>query len=222
MPQTRASETRRRILDSAIKLFTTVGYVETSLNDIVRHAHVTTGAFYYHFESKDAVAATIVEESWPRVLALADDHLGRESPGLQNIIVLSFVIASTLGDEGSLWLPYDLDYRIGQPPITAGPGFAQRHSVLIDRFATALRNTALQDGVTPEQAAATILAVHYGVISTAQHRSNRPPASALQGPLPRLAMMWPILLRGIVPPSSLPDLLQFVEMTAGRYQPLDA
>ena len=60
--QARAEATRRRILDSAIDLFDELGYGETGLADVLQRAGVSKGAFYYHFDSKEAVAAAIIED----------------------------------------------------------------------------------------------------------------------------------------------------------------
>lgn len=43
------------MLDAALTLFATHGYSETSVDELVREAGVTKGAFYYYFKSKDEV-----------------------------------------------------------------------------------------------------------------------------------------------------------------------
>lgn len=60
--QARAEATRRRILDSAVDLFDELGYGETGLADVLQRANVSKGAFYYHFDSKEAVATAIIED----------------------------------------------------------------------------------------------------------------------------------------------------------------
>jgi AcrR family transcriptional regulator len=55
MTQQRGEETRSHILDVAGELFAERGYDATSLADICERAGVTKGAFYHHFESKQAV-----------------------------------------------------------------------------------------------------------------------------------------------------------------------
>jgi TetR/AcrR family acrAB operon transcriptional repressor len=47
-----AQATRNRILDAAVELFGSQGVSRTSLNDIARHAGMTRGAIYWHFENK--------------------------------------------------------------------------------------------------------------------------------------------------------------------------
>jgi len=56
MPQQpRAEETRTRILNAAQLCFSRYGYDAASVADICKEAGVTKGAFYYHFETKQAL-----------------------------------------------------------------------------------------------------------------------------------------------------------------------
>ena len=59
--QSRALATRQKIIDSAVRMFAQKGYLETDLKAITRAADLTPGAFYYHFTSKEALAAVIIE-----------------------------------------------------------------------------------------------------------------------------------------------------------------
>lgn len=53
--QAQAQHTRRAILDAAVALSRQVGFAKVTVRDICQAAGVTTGAFYHHFESKDAL-----------------------------------------------------------------------------------------------------------------------------------------------------------------------
>jgi AcrR family transcriptional regulator len=55
MAQQRGEETRSHILDAAGELFAERGYDATSVARICARAGVTKGAFYHHFDSKQAV-----------------------------------------------------------------------------------------------------------------------------------------------------------------------
>ena len=50
-----ALETRIHILDAAEHCFSHKGVAHTSLSDIAKHAGVTRGAIYWHFDNKDMV-----------------------------------------------------------------------------------------------------------------------------------------------------------------------
>lgn len=47
---------RTKLLDAAIEIVRRKGYAATSVDDLCRKAGVTKGAFFHHFESKDALA----------------------------------------------------------------------------------------------------------------------------------------------------------------------
>ena len=66
-----AEQTRRGIVDSALKLFGRRGYDATSVQEITNLAGVTKGAFYHHFESKEALLRLIHDEYIDHQLALS-------------------------------------------------------------------------------------------------------------------------------------------------------
>jgi AcrR family transcriptional regulator len=61
--QQRSEETRARIIDSAIKLFSNRGFNASSVDDICAEAGISKGAFYHHFESKQALFLALLD-SW--------------------------------------------------------------------------------------------------------------------------------------------------------------
>jgi AcrR family transcriptional regulator len=54
---------RQRILDSAVHLFSKYGYEGVTLDDIMRGAELTRGAFYAHFDSKRQVYVEAIFEA---------------------------------------------------------------------------------------------------------------------------------------------------------------
>lgn len=56
-----AAETRRRILETASRLFRTRGITPVSVADIMGELGLTVGGFYRHFESKEALVAEAIE-----------------------------------------------------------------------------------------------------------------------------------------------------------------
>ena len=53
--------TRQRILDVAYKLFRQKGFVRVSMDEIAAATKVTKRTLYHHFESKDALLASVLE-----------------------------------------------------------------------------------------------------------------------------------------------------------------
>ncbi|GGO14349.1 TetR/AcrR family transcriptional regulator [Microbispora bryophytorum] len=61
------TDTRNRIQEVAIRLFTEQGYEATSLREIAEALGVTKAALYYHFRTKEDIVASLIED---RVKAL--------------------------------------------------------------------------------------------------------------------------------------------------------
>jgi AcrR family transcriptional regulator len=64
------SDTRARIQQVAVELFTEQGYEKTSLREIAERLDVTKAALYYHFKSKEDIVASLVEDYYGQVDAL--------------------------------------------------------------------------------------------------------------------------------------------------------
>ncbi|MFD3330287.1 ScbR family autoregulator-binding transcription factor [Streptomyces sp. NPDC058701] len=90
--QERAEITRRAILDGAAVAFDHSGFDGTSLSDVVRHAGVTKGALYFHFQSKEALARALMDEQFQ----VAEGVDAIEDPGLQTVIDLTHQMAHAL------------------------------------------------------------------------------------------------------------------------------
>lgn len=58
----RREETRQRLLTSALGVFARNGYERATVDEIVRDAGFSKGAFYVHFKSKDDLFWTMLEE----------------------------------------------------------------------------------------------------------------------------------------------------------------
>ena len=55
--------THQKILESAMKHFTEVGFRDASIRNICHDAGVTNGAFYVHFKSKEELFSALVDET---------------------------------------------------------------------------------------------------------------------------------------------------------------
>ncbi|MBE3599371.1 MAG: TetR/AcrR family transcriptional regulator [Limnochordaceae bacterium] len=71
--------TRRRLIDAAIRVIARKGYHQATVDEIVAECGSSKGAFYFHFESKDALFVNLLEEFAGR-LASAVEQAVRSSP----------------------------------------------------------------------------------------------------------------------------------------------
>jgi AcrR family transcriptional regulator len=53
--------TRQKISAASKNLFSTHGYSQTTIDDIITSAGVTKGAFYHHFKSKETICSEIID-----------------------------------------------------------------------------------------------------------------------------------------------------------------
>ena len=60
--ESREKNTKARILEEALKLFSQSGYMGTSMNDIAARLGVTKAALYKHYQSKQEILDSIVDQ----------------------------------------------------------------------------------------------------------------------------------------------------------------
>jgi len=76
-PTPKSDETRARILAAAIELFRLRGFEETTMREIATEAGVATGAAYYYFASKDAIALAFYDQAIQDMGPLLEEALAR-------------------------------------------------------------------------------------------------------------------------------------------------
>jgi AcrR family transcriptional regulator len=97
------ARTRRRLIDSAARLFARNGIGLTTIREIAEGAGHTRGAFYAHFESKDELCMTMLEERFDRYLERFSSTLeGDDQPDER---------ARRAGDQLTRLLEADPDWR---------------------------------------------------------------------------------------------------------------
>ena len=84
----RAERTRRRLIDSASRLFAERGYIGTSVSDIAEDAGVSLATFYQYFAERNDIVAVLVVEVIDEMLAKGVDRWDARSGrlGLRRVI----------------------------------------------------------------------------------------------------------------------------------------
>ena len=112
-----AIDTKERILDVAERLFADFGYSATSLRDITREAGVNLASVNYHFGSKEALLAALLERRFSVINAHRIDRLdqmeasaGPAGPRLEEIVraflAPPFEMRSEWGKSGEKFLRF--------------------------------------------------------------------------------------------------------------------
>lgn len=66
LQQQQRDDTRRRITNAALKVFFERGYVNSSIEHVLKEASVSRAAFYSHFEGKLSVVSAIAQDYHPQ------------------------------------------------------------------------------------------------------------------------------------------------------------
>lgn len=207
MAQARAEATRQSIVDAAVTLFSKKGYGETSLAELQQSAGVTKGAFYYHFDSKDAVAAAVIVDFHRKIRNAFRQAIDPPAqPSLENIIRGTFAVAELMQTSDSVKVGNELSQALGQVSDAGRKIFAQTTVAFVGEVEKAFARGDLRDDVNPADVGEC---VWVGVIGC-QFLS----AAIGDDLVDRLGRAWHVLLRAIVPAESVPYFQEVVRRAA--------
>lgn len=136
--QQRSEETRAKIISSAIKLFSTRGFNTASVDDICKDAEISKGAFYHHFESKQALFLALLDgwlETIDTAIEAAKDKTVPET-FLQMTEAFPYIFATA--GEGlpmflEFWLQASRDEKIWQASIKPYRRYHKHFTALIKK-----------------------------------------------------------------------------------------
>lgn len=185
--QTRAIETRQSILLAAAIVFEQRGFAAARIEEIIAEAGVTKGALYFHFDSKEALAAAIMSghASWQSSMDTPHDI------ALQGLIDLGAHFAKALTEDPIARARARLalerhTFSTNDPiPYTSWEQTVRR---ILSRCA---ERGEIRPGVDPLVAADVITAQFLGVHLTSEARTARGDLFA------RMNRSWEILLPAI-------------------------
>lgn len=191
--QLRAEQTRTTILTAAAELFDRHGYESTSLSDIVEHAQVTKGALYFHFAAKEDLAQAIMELQSRASRQMASEMDARGYSSLEALIRTTFGIAR-LSVEGPI---PRAGLRLATGGVVIRPPLRHPFTELLDiagrKLVGAVKESDLHPDVDIDAVAHSLVSFFVGtrVVGRSLEPVVRQPR--------RVAEMWHIMIRGLVP-----------------------
>ena len=162
--QQRSEETRTRILDSAIKLFSTRGFNAASVDEICEEAGISKGAFYHHFESKQALFLAILDGWLQAIDSTIEASKDKTVPETFMQMTEAFPVIFETAGEGlpmflEFWLQASRDKKIWEASIAP---YRRYH-----KYFTSLIKKGVEEGsfveVDPELAARMIVSTAMGL-----------------------------------------------------------
>ena len=162
--QQRSEETRTKIMDSASKLFSTRGFNTASVDDICEEAGISKGAFYHHFESKQALFLALLD-GWLQAIDNAiEASKDKTAPETFTQMTEAFPAIFETAGEGlpmflEFWLQASRDKKIWEASIAP---YRRYH-----KYFTSLIKKGVQEGsfveVDPELASRMIVSTAMGL-----------------------------------------------------------
>ena len=162
--QQRSEETRAKILDSAIKLFSTRGFNAASVDEICEEAGISKGAFYHHFESKQALFLAILDGWLQAIDSTIEASKDKTVPETFMQMTEAFPVIFETAGEGlpmflEFWLQASRDQKIWEASIAP---YRRYH-----KYFTSLIKKGVEEGsfveVDPELAARMIVSTAMGL-----------------------------------------------------------
>jgi AcrR family transcriptional regulator len=209
MVQARAEATRRRIVDAAVTLFSEHGYGDTGLADVMQRAEISKGAFYYHFESKEALASAIIDEGISRLLDTFRDVTAAPAPALENTVRATFRLAHMTQNDDLARIANQLRQALSQVSGAGAKTYVYATQGFLDQVEKAVAEGDVRADIAPGDVAETICAGVLGCHLLSDAMGDDPFA--------RLARTWRVLLRSIVSDDALPYFHDFLSRTLAQY-----
>lgn len=95
-------DTRQRILEAALQVFSLKGYHDTRVDDIVAESATSKGAVYFHFPGKQQLFLALVDEFAGLLEKRLDDALASSQDNVQRVDAALHVCLETFGRYRSL------------------------------------------------------------------------------------------------------------------------
>ena len=208
--QARSEATRRKILDAAVALFSEVGFAATGLGDIIERADLTKGALYYHFDSKEALAAEIIEEATAAIFDKLRTTGDSSAPAMEILIHSSFAVAHMVTTDPTVRTGRHLTRTLGEFNDVVTRSYRGALDVVSSQLTQAVVDGDLRAGLDPDAAAEALLSAYLGAESLSGPTGN---SDDLIG---RLTRIWNLVLPAIAAEDALPFLQEFLSREAFR------
>lgn len=89
--------TRTRILDAALNIFSRKGYYDTRLDEIVDESKTSKGAIYFHFPNKEQLFLALVDQFADLLERRVEEAIAQEEQGIQRVQIALETCLQTFG-----------------------------------------------------------------------------------------------------------------------------
>ncbi len=166
-----AEITRKKIIKTAIKIFSKNGYTATKLEEIAKKVGVTRGAIYWHFKNKQELFSAICKENQSKMMATIEQIKAEGHPPLAALkkgmitILDKFESDKEFREIEELLFKTQItgQYKYIKPNSKVGdePGL----SALLDILTAAKSDGTLRKDLSPESVTYAIASFFFGIMS---------------------------------------------------------
>lgn len=193
MKQQRAIATRQALLLSASRVFAAVGYRAATMSQIAARADVTQGALYFHFRSKQDLAAEVIREQHDLSITVGKQCLENSTSGVEGMVLLSGALAAQMQSnplvQAGLRLSTESAADLADASVTPYSEWIATSRLFFEKAA---RQGELARGLDPNMAAEVVISSFSGTQFVSVSLAGGADL------FDRLTHMWTILLPAIV------------------------
>lgn len=132
--------TKSRILDAALNIFSNKGYYDTRLDEIVEESHTSKGSIYFHFPNKERLFLALVDQFADLLERRVTEAIAQEEKGIARVRV---ALETCLDTFGTYRRPAKL---LLVQAVGLGAAFENKRNEINDRFAQLIA-TYLQEAI---------------------------------------------------------------------------
>lgn len=170
-----AEQNRRKILETAVRLFKTRGIEDVSIADLMKAAGFTHGGFYNHFESKVDLAIETVRYAFEQALGeIAGTSAAPAGKPILMVDLLAGYLSPDHRDDPHGGCPTgSLPVDVGRQPIEAQQAFATG----LERYISLIESAVSPSPPKRETAIATLSTLAGAIILSRAVRDGDPDLS---------------------------------------------
>jgi AcrR family transcriptional regulator len=212
--QVRSKATREKIIEAAVDTFGEVGYADAGWGTIIERTGMTKGALYHHFDSKEALASTIIDEGSDTLVGAFRNVCGSGSPALENMIHGTFMVANVLGSNKTARAAEQLTAALSGFNEAAARFCTNFVNLMADQVRRATAEGDLRGDLDPAVVSESIVGAMFGTWLLSKAMSGHAPVEHVTTQLSRI---WGLLLPGMATEESLSYFQQFLAREAMRH-----
>lgn len=187
-------ETRHKLLDSALSVFSRHGYDRATVDEIVREAGFSKGAFYVHFESKEDLFWAMLEQR----INLAQDAFRQSlKPGsgvaenLQAVLSRLFAFSAADPQWGAMFLEFIAHgARNEKVREKLARMYHSWRDVTVEALTLAQNSGTIRKDIDLDLIASALIAVVEGSITQSRLAPDSVHLDKMAEPLSRLLAQW--------------------------------